>query len=305
MTLRDIDIFCTVFEELNITRAAQRLYISQPTVSNVLRTLEAVYGCKLFEKMHGRLEPTRQGIYFYSIGKKIQSLTKELDVNSVRTCDGRPVHVGFYSSFSEGPLEKLMSYLQSLGFEIRPTIANYHALLRLLEIGTLDFALSDYYIEDRSIVGIPIFRDKLILFCAENHICPDSLCLSELSSYPLITREQGSGDYQVIHNFFAEHRLSFHPWMETTSNYALFEAVRNGRGIAFSSVSYYEHVVPKGNLRRIQLSDGWPLKVRYILLPKKNIEDPITSSMINRMVDFLQSQESQTPLSEVLPWRSL
>jgi len=99
MTLRDIDIICAICEEQNITRAAERLFISQPTVSNVLRSLEASYECKLFEKAHRRLIPTKQGLYVYSIAQKIQALNRDLDVNSVQNCAGIPIHAGFYCSY--------------------------------------------------------------------------------------------------------------------------------------------------------------------------------------------------------------
>ncbi|MFI6500220.1 LysR family transcriptional regulator [Nonomuraea typhae] len=48
-------------EELNVSRAAERLYVSQPALSKQLRALERQLGCTLFDRVHGGVALTRQG----------------------------------------------------------------------------------------------------------------------------------------------------------------------------------------------------------------------------------------------------
>ncbi|GAA3256402.1 LysR family transcriptional regulator [Nonomuraea helvata] len=59
--LRELRYFVAVAEELNVTRAAERLFVSQPALSKQLRVLERQLGFPLFERVHGGVALTRQG----------------------------------------------------------------------------------------------------------------------------------------------------------------------------------------------------------------------------------------------------
>ncbi|MEV4106563.1 LysR family transcriptional regulator [Nonomuraea sp. NPDC049695] len=59
--MRELRYFVAVAEELNVTRAAERLFVSQPALSKQLRVLERQLGFPLFERVHGGVELTRQG----------------------------------------------------------------------------------------------------------------------------------------------------------------------------------------------------------------------------------------------------
>ncbi|WP_049559962.1 LysR family transcriptional regulator [Nonomuraea sp. SBT364] len=59
--LRDLRYFVAVAEELNVTRAAERLFVSQPALSKQLRALERQLGCTLFDRGPGGVTLTRQG----------------------------------------------------------------------------------------------------------------------------------------------------------------------------------------------------------------------------------------------------
>lgn len=59
--LRDLRYFVAVAEELNVTRAAERLFVSQPALSKQLRTLERQLGCPLFDRVPSGMALTRQG----------------------------------------------------------------------------------------------------------------------------------------------------------------------------------------------------------------------------------------------------
>ncbi|MBG0822592.1 LysR family transcriptional regulator [Planomonospora sp. ID91781] len=59
--LRELRYFVAVAEELNVTRASGRLFVSQPALSKQLRTLERQLGFPLFDRVHGGMALTRQG----------------------------------------------------------------------------------------------------------------------------------------------------------------------------------------------------------------------------------------------------
>lgn len=60
MTLKHLRIFVTVYREMNITKAADLLHMTQPAVSRSIQELENYYGIRLFERINRRLYRTKR-----------------------------------------------------------------------------------------------------------------------------------------------------------------------------------------------------------------------------------------------------
>ena len=75
MDIRSLQYFITVAEELNITKAAEKLHMSQPPLSAQIKGLEAELGTQLFIRGNRRLKLTECGQLLYRRAKEIISLT--------------------------------------------------------------------------------------------------------------------------------------------------------------------------------------------------------------------------------------
>ncbi|MFG1707499.1 LysR family transcriptional regulator [Nonomuraea sp. M3C6] len=69
--LRELRYFVAVAEELNVTRAAERLFVSQPALSKQLRVLERQLGFRLFERVHSGVVLTRQGAVLLPVARDL------------------------------------------------------------------------------------------------------------------------------------------------------------------------------------------------------------------------------------------
>ena len=67
MSIRHFRIFIAVAEEENITKAAKKLYLTQPTVSVAIKEIEEHYGARFFERINQRLHITEEGKRFLII----------------------------------------------------------------------------------------------------------------------------------------------------------------------------------------------------------------------------------------------
>lgn len=99
MELRHLRYFVIVAEELNITRAAARLKVSQPPLSRQIRDLERAIGAPLFHRQKNRLTLTAAGRYFFDEAKKILSHTERATRIAKATALGRAgsAKIGFLS----------------------------------------------------------------------------------------------------------------------------------------------------------------------------------------------------------------
>lgn len=79
MTLRHMRIFVAVCETQSVTKAAEKLYISQPSVSQAIIDLEEHFGTRLFDRISRRLYITDAGKQLYEYMSHILTLYKEME----------------------------------------------------------------------------------------------------------------------------------------------------------------------------------------------------------------------------------
>ena len=80
MTLNEINYFIVIAEEKNLTRASERLYISQPALSQYLENLEAKTSCRLFIRKESGLEITQADRIYLNACCHIASLAERLSL---------------------------------------------------------------------------------------------------------------------------------------------------------------------------------------------------------------------------------
>lgn len=106
MELRHLRYFLTVAEELNFTRAAERLGISQPPLTQQIRDLEAELGLKLFDRSRYRIALTDAGRTFAADASRILGDVRAAVQTAQRAATGATgrIRVGFTESASFNPL---------------------------------------------------------------------------------------------------------------------------------------------------------------------------------------------------------
>lgn len=81
LNIRDIEYILAIANEGSVTKASQKLYIAQPSLSQTLKKVEAELGVTLFTRVKGRLKLTPEGEFFINAGNRIIDITRELDTN--------------------------------------------------------------------------------------------------------------------------------------------------------------------------------------------------------------------------------
>ena len=79
MTIRHLKIFTVVADEGGMSKAAKKLYVSQPTVSQAIAELEKYYGVRLFERLSQKLYLTREGELMLSYSRHILDSFEQME----------------------------------------------------------------------------------------------------------------------------------------------------------------------------------------------------------------------------------
>lgn len=94
MKNRHLKIFITVYKYMNMTMAAESLFVSQPSVSQAIKELEAYYGAKLFERYPKKLYPTPEGTLLYEYATQIFGLYDKVKEEIKFMTDNVTIKVG-------------------------------------------------------------------------------------------------------------------------------------------------------------------------------------------------------------------
>lgn len=85
MSIRHFRIFIAVAEEENITKAAKKLYLTQPTVSIAIKEIEEHYGARFFERINQRLHITEEGKRFLDYAKHFIAMYDEMEIAFIKS----------------------------------------------------------------------------------------------------------------------------------------------------------------------------------------------------------------------------
>ena len=145
MELRVLEYFLAVAREQNITRAAESLHLTQPTLSRQLKDLEDEFGKKLFERGKRKITLTEEGIYLRKRAQEIIDLARRTE-NEMKGSEDKitgELFIGAGETDSIRHIAKVIAEIQKDYPEVRFNIVSGDTgdLLDRLDKGLFDFCL--------------------------------------------------------------------------------------------------------------------------------------------------------------------
>ena len=163
VTIHHIRIFLEVCRTMNVTRAAENLYMTQPAVSRSIHEIEQVYGVRLFERLNQRLYLTDSGrrmrAYAVHIVDTFDQMERELSDGDERGMlrIGASITLGNYEL--PGVVRRMKQERPSL--RLQATVANVDTLKDMLLDNRLDAAMIEAPIDHRDLTGEAFSRDEM------------------------------------------------------------------------------------------------------------------------------------------------
>ena len=211
MDIQQMKYFLAVAREENISRAAEYLYITQPSLSHAISQLENELGVPLFEKSGRNTTLTRFGEEFLVCAEHTLS-TLDAGVSSIRK-----------SARGEGLIR--LGFLRTLGVEFIPRLAagflkknaeldihfTFHTgvtqhLLEGLAARKYDLIFCSEPLEKENLTVIPIQKQDLVLITPKDHplASRNDIDLEETLLYPHIFFDKSSGIRNVVDRMFSQ-----------------------------------------------------------------------------------------------------
>jgi DNA-binding transcriptional LysR family regulator len=280
MELRKLEVFCKVVELKSFTRAAAAVMLSQPTVSEHIRSLEDELGQKLVDRLGRQVEPTPVGRLLYKYGVKILRLQEDA-LQAVEQYGGKLVgRIMIGSGTIPGTyiLPGLIGKFREKYPSIKATlkISSSHAIVEEVLDGELEIGIVGARWSEKGLDYKETFSDNLAVVAAVDHPLAGrrEVSISELVDEPFIFRESGSGTRKVTEQIFIDHGIKVSNLTEVAeigSTAAVLEAVRDGLGISILSTKAVERDVRAGALVTIPIK-GVKMERPFYMIRRKNRE---------------------------------
>ncbi len=234
MTIRHLQIFKTVFDCGGITAAADRLNMTQPSVSIAIREMESFYGVRLFDRVNRGVYPTEAGTL---LRRYAESVLEPFDEAIAVLRDGKSFskcRLGVNVSVAEAYLEDFIKKIKAAVPEadINITVDNNEHLNKMLTENRIDFAVCDGMIDRASKIVVPLFEEEQVAVFAPSLCSEDEIGVERLSKYPLLLREQGSGQRSCVDAALAQFGSAVRIVATSASTLALIGLAENGSGVA-------------------------------------------------------------------------
>lgn len=206
MELRYLDIFCRVYEKKSFSRAAESLYLTQPTISAHIKSLEEDLGIRVFDRLGRQVLPTKAGELLYIYARKIEELGKEAR-EAITLFTGSlkgHLHIGGSTIPGEYLLPEVIGKFRKISPDVYSTlhIGDTKEVSAMLIDGKIEIGIVGAMIDDSRIDNIKYSDDELILIAAPSYK-DDHLTDDMIGSIPFIAREVGSGSWLAIERAFS------------------------------------------------------------------------------------------------------
>lgn len=257
MDFKDLTYIIAIAEYQNITKAADSLYITQPTLTKFLQNLEKNLGQKLFKKLGNRFILTYAGERYVARAKEILNTKKELDQEMgdiIKNNEGR-LNVGFPVMRGTYMLPCTLPIFHSLYPNVKLDIleANSNLLEHMILEGRIDLAFFNLPMISSNISYDIISHEEVLVVLSAKHPLADAGIEKPDCKYPWMDLELLKDEFFILQEPEQRTRktvdslfkaCSFQPniRLQTSNIHASVELASKNYGVCFVTETHLRHV---------------------------------------------------------------
>ena len=239
-TLHQLRIFEAIARRKNFTRAAEELFLTQPTVSAQIKQLTDVVGMPLFEQIGKRISLTAAGEELYKTAHNMfeQLALFEMGIANMQGLKKGKLRISTASTTMYFMPRFLGPFcLRYPGIDVSMQVMNREKNLERIGENLDDLYVFGQPPENIDVVSQPFLSNPLIVVAPPNHPLAGekNIPLQRLAEEYFIIREAGSGTRMATERLFKQHGITMRVRLELGSNEAIKQAIIAGLGISVLS----------------------------------------------------------------------
>ncbi|MBD2233886.1 LysR family transcriptional regulator [Phormidium tenue] len=240
-TLHQLKVFEATARHGSFTRAAEELYLTQPTVSIQVKQLTKAVGLPLFEQIGKRLYLTQAGQKLLDTCQEIfDGLDQfEMAVSDLKGLKQGQLRLAVITTAKYFVPRLLGPFCQRFpGIDISLKVTNHQQLQERMATNDDDLYIISTPPEQPDLKIYPFLENPLVVLGPQDHplVGKARSPISVLDGEQFIMREPGSGTRHAVQKLFAEHDVNVKVRLELGSNEAIKQAIAGGLGISVLSL---------------------------------------------------------------------
>ncbi|MET0027996.1 MAG: LysR substrate-binding domain-containing protein [Candidatus Thiodiazotropha sp.] len=285
-TLRQLQVFEAIVRLGSFTRAAEELFLTQPTVSMQTKKLADSIGMPLFEQVGRNVRPTEAGNELYQSCRTIfESLANfEMKVAEIKGIRRGRLRLGVITTAKYFAPEVLGEFCQEYpGIDVALKVSNRDRIIERINRNEDDLYIMGHTPSDLSDVhAFPFAPNPLVVMAPRSHplVGEANVPIERIAEEPFILREPGSGIRDATLQMFAKNELRPKVRMELGSNEAIKHAIVGGLGLSVLSLHTLALEGAQGPVALLDVQ-GFPLlRQWYIVYPKGKELSPVAKEFL-------------------------
>lgn len=257
-TLKQIQTFMEVARQRSVSKAAERLFVTQPAVSMQIRQLEDAFGVPLVEPLGRNIQLTAAGEAFLTYATNAMGQFKDLEAlmaDHVGLKKGR-IDLAVVTT-SKYFIPMLLVRFNKLhpGIDVQLNIDNRENILGMLARSEADLVVMGRAPTHIDCEATVFATNPLVMVSAPDHPLArrKNLPFSALADYSFVVREDGSGTRAAMQRLFEENQTSLKIVMGLPSNETIKQAVMAGMGLSFLSKRTIRHELASGHIAQLDV----------------------------------------------------
>ena len=287
MDARQLEIFLKVADLGSFSRAAEALFLTQPTVSEHIRGLEEELGVRLLDRLGRGAAPTKAGQLLLGYARRILELHREAR-QAIDQFQGRmsgELVIAASTIPGEYVLPPLIGRFKEKypDISISVLIGDTQRVVEWVLEGRAELAVAGAQIDQRALEYRELMPDELVLVVSAAHPWhgKKTATLEEVRAEPLIVRERGSGSRHALERALAEVGLDLSDFRvvgEMGSTQAIKQAVKAGVGISLISRRAVAEECQHGTLHCVKVKDLRFSRAFYLVTSTTRSRSPLAEA---------------------------
>ncbi|WP_164670819.1 LysR family transcriptional regulator [Virgibacillus doumboii] len=287
-----LQVFVSVAENKNFSRAAEDLHMTQPAVSQYIRTFEESIGTRLLERTNKYVRLNKAGDIVYHHAKEILGLytTMQNLVDDLTNKAGGPLSIGASYTFGEYVLPRIIAGLEETYPDIKPTvtIGNTADIADLVSKHQLDIGIVEGHLKEQQLTIEKFANDDMFVVASPEYPLvkgKENVEIQQLEKEKWIVREVGSGTREATDTMFQRFDISPSRKMTFSSTQPIKESVEAGLGITLLSQWAIQKELRNGDLKMLNI-EGFPFSREFFFITKS----PFRTMALEVFIDMLRNR---------------
>ncbi len=239
-TLHQLKVFEAVARHSSFTRAAEELFLTQPTISMQVKQLAKAVGMPLFEQIGKR-------VYLTDAGRELiatcQEIFEKLSQFESAVANLKGLKQGYLRlaviTTAKYVIPRLLGpFCQRYPeIDVSLKVTNHERVLERLADNRDDLYIMSQLPEDLNVSSDPFLENPLVVLAPRHHPLAQEkkISVKRLAQEPFIMREPGSGTRKAVQKLFEAHGVTAKVKLDLGSNEAIKQAIAGGLGISVLS----------------------------------------------------------------------